>query len=318
MFCPKAGMKKVLITGIEGFVGYYLTTHLLKRGYEIFGFHLLPVLQPLSEVRYFQCDILDFNRLKLLLKEIKPEGIFHLAALSSVSYSFAHPEDTILVNFIGTYNLLRAILLSSLSPRIVLISSADVYGRIKEKKPIKEESPLNPISPYGISKVLAEECGRIFWRAKSLEIVLLRPFNHIGIGQREDFVFSYCAKRITEIEKRIKRNPLVLGNIDVQRDYLDVWDVVNAYERAFRLGKAGEVYNIATGKPMRIRDGVNFLISLAKKPIRIAVRKERKRKYDIPYLSGDPKKFQRGTGWQPERDIKMTLTGLLNYYREKI
>lgn len=311
-------MEKILITGIEGFVGHHLTFHLLKRGYEVFGFHLLPVREPFPEVRYFQCDILDFEKLPSLLKEIKPDGIFHLAAVSSVGYSFTHPEETLRVNFIGTYHLLRALLLSSLSPRIILISSADVYGRVRDKKPIKESYPLNPISPYGISKLLAEECGKIFQKAKGLDIVILRPFNHIGIGQREDFVFPYCARRIAEIEKGISRNPLFLGNIDVQRDYLDVWDVVDAYEKALRFGKGGEIYNIATGKPIRIRDGVNFLISLAKKPIKISIRKERKRKYDIPYLSGDPKKFQKETGWQPKRDIKETLRDLLNYYRHQI
>jgi len=311
-------MKKILITGIEGFVGNYLANYLIRRNYEVFGLHLLPVAQPLPQVKYFSGNVLDYPELKRVIAEIQPEGIFHLAAISSVAYSFLHPEETIQTNFQGTYNLLRALLELALFPRVIFISSADVYGKVRKKRPIKEDAPLNPVSPYGISKQLAEECALLFQKKKGLDVVILRPFNHIGVGQREDFVFPYCAKRIAEMEQGIGEEYLALGNIDVQRDYLDVRDVVRAYEMAFRLGKSGEVYNVATGKPIKIREGVEFLISLAKRPIKIKIKKERKRRSDIPYLSGDPRKFQKVTGWQPEREIKETLKELLDYYRKRI
>ncbi len=309
-------MKRVLVTGIEGFVGNYLTQHLKELGYEIFGLHLLPVTNPHSGVNYRQCDILKYKQLKALIDDIKPEGIFHLAAISSVGFSFSHPEETININFIGTYHLLRALTELTLSPRVIIISSADVYGKTKER-PVNEDYQLRPVSPYGLSKMLAEECAK-FFAAQGLDILILRPFNHIGVGQREDFVFPYCAKRIAEIEKGISPNSLPLGNIDVRRDYLDVRDVVRAYEMAFRLAKTGEIYNVATGKPITIREGVEYLISLTKKPIQISIKKERKRRYDIPYLSGATEKFQKATGWKPEREIKETLKEMLNYYRERI
>ncbi len=309
---------RVLITGAEGFVGQYLTAHLREKSYEVYALHLLPVSTRFKGVKYERCDILSYRDLREIVAAIRPEGIFHLAAISAVGFSFSHPEETLKVNFCGTYNLLRAVVESSLSPRIIFISSADVYGRVKERRPIREESELRPVSPYGLSKVLVEECAQIFWREKGVELVILRPFSHTGVGQREDFVFPYCAKRIAEIEKGIGSKFLVLGNLNVRRDYLDVRDVVSAYELAFRCARPGEVYNIATGKPLLIKEGVRFLLSLAKRPIKLSVSPRRRRQYDIPYLSGDSKKFQQETGWRPKRDIKETLKDLLAYYRKAV
>ncbi len=306
---------KILITGIEGFVGHYLTLHLKERDYEVFGSHLLPVSQPIPDVRYYHCDILDYERLQKIISDIKPDGIFHLAAISSVAFSFSHPEETMRVNFNGTYNLLRAVSELALSSRILIISSSDVYGKVKEERPIREDSPLEPVSPYGLSKVCAEESARLFCRIADVDVVILRPFNHTGIGQREDFVFPYCAKRIAEIESGRGENFLELGNIDGKRDYLDVRDVVVAYEMAFRLGRRGEVYNVACGKPIKIREGVEFLISQTEKKIEILLKEERQRPQDITYLSGDPEKFFLRTTWRPKRDIRETLREMLEYYR---
>lgn len=252
------------------------------------------------------------------MEEIKPDGVFHLAAISSVAFSFSHPEETIRVNFHGTYNLLRALAELSLTPRVIIISSSDVYGKVKTESPLSEDSPLEPVSPYGLSKVIAEECARLFWRISGLDIIILRPFNHTGVGQREDFVFPYCAKRIAEIEKGGKEDFLELGNIDVRRDYLDVRDVVVAYEMALRLGARGEVYNVATGKPITIREGVEFLISQAKPGAKILISPKKQRQWDLPYLSGNPQKFFEKTGWKPKWDIKETLKDLLDYYRKRI
>ncbi|MFB0509943.1 MAG: GDP-mannose 4,6-dehydratase [bacterium] len=320
--------KKVFITGIEGFVGYHLTSHLLSKGYDVSGMRVAPLPPNFPKIKVHQCDIKDKKRLKDLLAQGKKDAIFHLAAISSVDVSERAPELAFTANTMGTFNLLQSLGELRMNPKVILISSCEVYDRsgnqgvkIGAKKDaiprFDEKSTTKPSSFYALTKLFAEELGRFFFDRYGLKILILRPFSHTGPGQSENFVFPSVTRRIVEIEQG-KRPPVIeLGNLDVFRDYTDVRDMVKAYELALLSCLPGKTYNVTSEKTYSIREGVLLLCSLAKKQIKIKIVPERFRKEGI-YLAGDCRKFRKATNWKPEIDFKTTLSDLLEYSRKTI
>lgn len=307
-------MKKVLITGVEGFVGSHLAEYLSKKKYKIFGIHFAEPIKRIGKL--YRCDIRDYARTFKIIKEIKPDAIFHLAAQSSVSQGEKHINDTFAINTQGTLNLLETLRETNIKPRIIYISSCEVYGRSDGK--LTEHSPTKPVSFYALSKLLAERICQYYYQYYDFDIVILRPFSHTGPGQNEKFIFSQVSKKIGEIEAGLAEPYLTVGNIEVRRDYTDITDIIKAYYLALGKCQKGEIYNISSGKAYSIRKGIEFLISLSKKKIAIKIGRELLRPNDIPLLSGRAEKFMRQTGWKPQIDFFTTLTNLLNYYRQKI
>jgi GDP-4-dehydro-6-deoxy-D-mannose reductase len=305
---------KAFITGINGFVGKHLSDFLLSKGFEIIGTDLADRFDGNPEVRYNKLDVLDSDKINGIINESKPDIIFHLAGFSSVKKSFEMPEICTKINVIGTKNLLDAIIKARINPRILIISSADVYG-IPKSLPIKETDKLNPISPYAESRKEQEELCR---RYTQLKIIISRSFPHIGPGQQPIFVASDFAKQIAEIEKGKKEPVIKVGNLEIKRDFTDVRDVVRAYLLAVKEGEAGQTYNICSGKAYSIKDMLDKLLSFAKAKIKIAQDISRMRESDIPVLQGDNSKFRKKTGWKPEIDFDKTLKDILNYWRSKI
>ncbi|MEO0087539.1 MAG: GDP-mannose 4,6-dehydratase, partial [candidate division WOR-3 bacterium] len=211
---------KILITGSEGFAGRYLFDLLVSKGYEVYGTYYYST----EEIKnnYYFLDIRKREEVKNLLEKLKPEGIFHLAAQTSVALSYQEEHLTYEVNTLGTLNLLWAIKELSLNPRFVYISTAEVYGQVKERKKVKEEDEVNPISPYALSKFFAEKIVQYYVKVYNVDALILRPFSHTGIGQRENFFFPYCCKKIAEIEKKKVPPFLEVGNLEIERDYLAV------------------------------------------------------------------------------------------------
>jgi GDP-4-dehydro-6-deoxy-D-mannose reductase len=198
---------------------------------------------------------------------------------------------------------------------VVIISSCEVYGGGEEA--LKEEARPKPASPYGLSKLCAEEVAKFYHRRYELWTAILRPFNHTGPGQDEIFVFPGMARSIVEMELG-KREPLLwVGNLDAQRDYTDVRDVVRAYLLAIEHCEPGETYNITSARAYSIREGVEILRRLAKVGFEVRVDPTRLRAQDIPVLHGDGSKFSHRTGWQPQIKFEETLSDLLEYYRAK-
>ena len=307
-------MKLVFITGIEGFVGTHLARRLSEDGCKVAGLHWAEPSERIP-AELHKGDICDLDHTRNLLENTKPDAVIHLAGLSSVAASETHTLATYEVNSFGTLKLLEAVRQLKLGCRVVLIASADVYGRSNLGRPLTEEDPPLPVSPYALSKLFTGEAGRFYHRAFDMDVVILRPFSHTGPGQAASFIFPKVAQAIAQIEQG-KREPVIeMGNLDVRRDYTDVRDIVRAYFLALTKCRAGESYNVTSGKPILLKEGVEYLRSLAKTPVTIKSSAKQFRAHDIPVLTGDASKFQSATGWSPEIPFTQTLSDLLDYYR---
>jgi GDP-4-dehydro-6-deoxy-D-mannose reductase len=307
-------MSRILVTGIEGFVGGHLACHLSALGHSVIGLHWADAPLDLP-AELHRGDIGDFAGTRALLEATRPEGIIHLAGISSVAMSESHQLKTYEVNTLGTLKLLEAVRRLELKCRIILISSADVYGRSNVGRPLSEDAPLQPQSPYALSRVMACEAARFYHRTYGLDVVILRPFSHTGPGQTPTFVFPKVARAIVQIERGVSEPVIEMGNLEVRRDYTDVRDVVRAYGLALERCAGGGTYNVTSGKPVSIKEGVDYLCGLARVPVQVRTSAAEFRPHDIPLLTGDPSRFMAATGWQPEIPFTRTLADLLEYYR---
>jgi len=307
-------MSRILVTGIEGFAGGHLARQLTSAGHEVIGLHWADA-QPGLPAQLHRGDICDFDATRALLEATKPDGIIHLAGLSSVALSESHQMTTYEVNALGTLKLLEAVRQLQSKCRVILISSADVYGRANVGRPLNEDLPSLPLSPYALSKHMTAEAGRFYHRAFGLDVVILRPFSHTGPGQTAAFVFPKVARAIVQIERGAAEPVIAMGNLEVRRDYTDVRDVVRAYALALEHCAGGETYNVTSGKPVVIKESVDYLCSLARVPVQVRSSAVEFRPHDIPLLTGDPSRFMAATGWKPEIPFTQTLSDLLEYYR---
>jgi GDP-4-dehydro-6-deoxy-D-mannose reductase len=293
---------RVLVTGSQGFVGHWLTAHLEGGGDEVVGLD--------TEV-----DITAPARLRRFVADAEPDAVCHLAARASVGASWEDSEATYLVNTVGTANVLDAALACGRRPRVLLISSSEVYGRVTpEDLPLTEDRPFAPISPYAASKAAAEMIGIQAWLGGGLEVVRARPFNHTGPGQRTDFVVPALAEQIARaVESGSDR--LSTGNLDARRDISDVRDVVRAYRLLLEAGRPGEVYNVCRGEAVSIREIAETLLRLAGRDLPIVVDPDRVRPVDIPELRGDRRRIEGAVGWRPEYPLERTLSDVLEHWR---
>lgn len=316
---------RVLITGITGFVGSHLAEFFLNRGdVEVFGIerwrsrtenidHIKP------KIKFMECDIRDASSVKKAMDKIRPEEIYHLAAQSFVPTSWSAPAETITTNIVGQLNILEAVREIGINPRILIAGSSEEYGLVyPEELPIKETNPLRPLSPYAVSKVGQDLLGYQYFMSYKLEIIRTRAFNHTGPRRGQVFVSSNFARQIVEIERGLKESVIEVGNLEAQRDFTDVRDIVKGYSLALEKGKAGEVYNICSGKAYRIKDVLDMLLSLTDVKIEIRQDPKRIRPSDVPILLGDNSYFSKTTGWRPEIPFEKTLADLLDFWRKRI
>lgn len=317
-------MKCAFITGIEGFVGSHLTELLLKRGYRVCGTvldlkNIDNIKDLLKKINIVECNILNFRRLGSAIKRFKPDVIFHLAGIASIPESFMDPGTTYKINFWGTYNLLESIRKYSPQANVLIVGSAHEYGRVKEKElPVNESHSLNPETPYGASKAGAEMLGLQYYYSFGMKVFLVRSFNHVGPRQSPAFVLSSFAKQIAEIENGKTPAVLKTGNLNVYRDFTDVRDVVYAYLLIVQKGKCGVIYNVCSGKAVRLSDLLKKMLAEAGRRVKVVVDSKKIREREMLKFYGNNTKLKKATGWNQRYKLDETISDLLDWWRKKL
>ena len=316
---------RVLITGFTGFVGSHLADYLVARGdIEVFGMHrwrsrLENVEHLGTRVRRVECDLRDAAAVRRVLREVRPDRIFHLAAQSYVPTSWLTPGETLGGNVLCQVNLFEAIRDLDLSPRVHIAGSSEEYGLVlPDEVPIREESPLRPLSPYAVSKVAQDLLGYQYWKSYRLHVVRTRGFNHTGPRRGEVFVTSNFSRQIAEIEKGLREPVVRVGNLDSIRDFTDVRDMVRAYWHALERGEPGEVYNVCSGRGYSGHQLLDILLGLSHVKVEIQQDPARMRPSDVMLLIGDASKFRGITGWEPAIPFEVTLKDLLEHWRKRV
>ena len=319
-------MKKILITGVSGFAGSFLAEELLKNpenqvyGTTFSGTSLDKLPQLKDKIKAFPVDLLNKKTTQEIINEVRPDVIFHLAALTSPAESFEKPAEVMVNNIESELSVFEAVRKTNLSNcKILITSSAEIYGMVDPSDlPIDENTPLKPTSPYAVSKVAQDFLGLQYHLSYKFDIVRIRPFNHFGPRQSPSFVVSSFAKKIAEIEKGIKEPIMSVGNLEARRDFTDVRDIVRGYVLLSEKGIAGEVYNIGFGKSHKISDVLEKLLALSDKKIEVKVDPSLFRPSDIPDLYADNSKINNATGWEPKIQLEESLRDTLDYWRGEI
>ena len=315
-------MKRILITGAGGFVGPHLIKEILSQGDSDIFATVFNSNNDLSDLvgrdHVVAGDLSDPVFAKSLLTQIKPDIIYHLAALSVVHNSADMAMRVINSNATISYNLLEAVRLSNQSARFIAICSANVYGAVLDQsKPLNESTPLRPLNPYAVSKVVQEMLALQYCLAHKLNIVILRPFNHTGVGQTTDFLIPKLAKQFAAIEKGSTPPIIEIGNLDSIRDFTDVRDIARAYTMASLYCKSGETYNIGSGIGVTVADIISIFQSLSSVKVDIKVNKNLIRHADVPFLVSDTSKFNQITNYVSTISLKNTISDILAYWRDK-
>jgi GDP-4-dehydro-6-deoxy-D-mannose reductase len=295
---------RALVTGARGFVGSWLTTHLVESGDDVVGID-------------HEVEITDGEAVRAAIVDAAPDVVYHLAALTNVGRSWTDPSEVLRVNAIGTLCVLEAARACPHPPRVLMTSSAEVYGAVpQELLPVTEEAPLAPVTPYAASKVAAEYLGVQAHLAYGLPVLRMRPFNHVGPGQSSAFVVSALAQRIVEA-RRSGDDRILVGNLTARRDLTDVRDVVRAYRLLAERGVAGEVYNVCSGRDIAIAEVATQMQSLAGVELRFELDPALSRPVDVPVVRGDFAKLRAATGWEPRLSLEHTLRDVLEQWSDR-
>lgn len=319
--------KKVLITGITGFVGSHLADYLLTNtNYKIFGLKrvnssLRNISHILPYVTLVNGELIDQTSLIKVLKISKPDYIYHLGALSWVEPSWDMPGAYMQVNAIGTINLFEAMRATRLKPRILISCTPEEYGDVpKEKIPITEESEINPVNLYAASKVAQDSVCQAYQASYKFEVIRTRAFNHEG--PRRDILGALAsfAYQIARIERGLQKPRVLVGNLSAKRNFTDVKDMVEAYFLAMEKGIPGQLYLIGSNQIYTIKKCLEMLIALSpsSKKIRYRVDPKRVRPTELRLLIGKFDKFEKLTSWKPKIPLKKTLESILDYWRDFI
>lgn len=306
---------KILVTGAAGFVGTHLVAALSPRN-EVFGISIEKTPKNSANCQYFEGDILDLTSLVKILSDHRPEVIYHLAAKAAIVGSSV--KSFVEVNTIGTLNIYEAVLSlkeSGYNPKIIYISSAEVYGSTDHPEKITETAICKPVNAYGISKYAADRLSQEYAKLYGLNITVVRPFNHTGPGQNKGFFVPDMASQIVDLENS-DRDEILVGNLQSVRDYSDVRDIVRAY---VLLGEKetqkGEVFNICSGVGIKMEEVLDLLLRVSTKKIKIKIDDTRLRSSDTKIYVGDNTKIKNALGWYPEIPFEQTLKDTLDYWR---
>lgn len=317
----------LLVTGASGFVGSHLLEALRHRWPDA-ALHAttqeLGNLQnlPAQNVIWHTLDIRRGARVSALLRQLQPDVIIHLAAQSHVPSSFREPALTWRVNLQGTLNLLEAVKQESPQSLVLNVGSADMYGgAFRSGVPVTEQTALMPLNPYAASKAAADLAAYQYAASEGLRVIRARPFNHTGPGQRDAFVLAAFATQVARIEAGLQPPVVKTGNLDAQRDFLDVGDVISAYMALLELPESaqrGHAYNVASGQAVAVGELLNILLNCAHCTIRHRLDPARQRSADIQIVSADTSAIRSATGWQPTISHVAMLERLLDDCRRRV
>lgn len=309
---------KALVIGGGGFVGSYLVNHLADDlGMETAVTKIEKEQLELNNAKIYNMDVMDKEQISGILNDFRPDYILHLAAQSSVAYSWKNPGLTIDINIKGSVNLLDAIRELDYKPRTLLIGSGEEYGHIKEDEcPIVEDTVLRPGNIYAATKSCQNMIGAIYAKAYDLDIMMVRAFNHIGPNQAPMFVVADFCKQVADIEKGLHEPVMYVGNLSAKRDFTDVRDVVRAYGLLVQKGQRGETYNVGTGHALAIQEILDKIVGMSNQKIEVKVDPEKLRPVDVPIIEPVIAKITECTGWVPEISIDQTLRETLDYWRQ--
>lgn len=299
--------KRLFVTGLTGFVGQHIQARLLA---DASGWELLPVPS-----RY---DLGEPDSLEGLWPQV-PDAVIHLAGQTFVPEAFRDPARTLNINVLGTLNLLQALKARGFAGTFLYVSSGDVYGQVSEDHlPITELQPPCPRNPYAVSKLSAEFLSLQWGLSEGWSVLVARPFNHIGTGQKDSFVIASAARQINRIKQGLQTPRLEVGDIDVTRDFLDVGDVVSAYLALLENGTPGQVYNICSGREQSIRSLIEQLGDLAQVDVQLVQDSARLRPADQRRVCGSHTRLAQTTGWTPAITTQQTLRAILSDWEKRV
>lgn len=308
-------MSKILVTGSNGFVGKHLVRELVDSRYDVIGIGGTQVPSD-QEQSGFKQLILDLTKRedadKIDFTDVT--GVIHLAGMAAVGPSFDDPMLYINTNIGIEVNLFEAALAQKATPRFIIISSGTLYNP-KAEQPLTEQSPALPNSPYAVSKLGQEQMAE-YYTSRGFECIIARPFNHIGPGQGPGFIVPDFAQQIIAIEKG-EQSEMMVGNLDAQRDYTDVRDIVRAYRLLVEKGSSGQIYNICSGSPVSGHQILEGLSEAAGIKPEVKQDPSKMRPSDIPVLTGSHEKISNDTGWQPELPLATTLKDVIADWRSR-
>ncbi|WDP89756.1 MAG: GDP-mannose 4,6-dehydratase [Desulfobacter sp.] len=316
---------KVLVTGITGMTGSHLAEYLLNRpGVEVHGTirwrdsrRFISGIE--EELVLHNCDLMDAHGVDGVIHKVRPDRIFHLAAETSVDDSWKNPHQTITNNITCQLNLFEAVKRLDLNTRILVTGSSEAYGLVSEDElPVAETQGFKPLSPYGVSKVSQDMLGFQYHKSYGMDIVRVRVFNLTGPRQSTTFALASFARQIALINAGRQDPVLEVGNLEARRDFTDFRDAARAYWMALEYGRAGEVYNIGSGRPRLLKDVLKELIEISNAEVRVVTDPDRMRPSDIPAMVCDNKKFCSVTGWVPRIPFSRTLEDLLEYWERTL
>ena len=300
---------KIWINGAEGFIGGHLLNHFKTKDVIVAG-------TSSKKSKLIKCDITSSSDIEKILKESEPNIIFHLAAQSYVNVSWKDPDKTFITNVVGTKNVFESVRKCKIDPLIMVAGSSAEYGDVdKNDMPIKETQQLNPVTPYGISKVGEEMVANLYYKVYGIKTIKLRFFNITGPSKLND-ASSDFARGIVDIERKLK-GYLQVGNLNKIRDITDVRDLISALDILIKRGRCGDVYNICSSRGRKIQEIVEIYSKLAKEKVNIKQRKDPTRVYDEDVYIGDNTKMC-SLGWKPKISFEQTLEDTLNYWRKVV
>jgi len=319
----------VWITGADGFIGSHLVDFLLQKGFKIIA--SIEPNQCLKNLKHYvkenkiinpnlqiiECDIKDKIKIDEIVSQFRPDVIFHLAAQSMVKRSWENPALTIEINMIGEINIFESLRKHTLNSKVIVACSSAEYGyQLKEELPLKETNHLRPLHPYGISKVGQELLAKQYWINFKIPTIILRLFNQTG-PRKDNDACSEFTQKIAKIELGLLPPIINVGNLETYRDIVAIKDTIQAFWLAYEKGKPGEVYNVCSGRAFKMRDILNYIISLSSKDIKIVENDHNLlRIIDEPIIIGDNSKIKNELGFKITQDLYDCLKDMFNYWLE--